>query len=93
MYVYSVIEIGNCGSNKELKTFSSLVKALTFIEQTGGVISSLETNGNWDYKEYCSEAEWAKILLDKKDLDNRYYFSKKLPYLVSGYKINRKKVY
>lgn len=93
MYIYSVIEIGSCGSNKELKTFSNLVKALTFIEQEGGVISHTKTNGVYEYKEYCSDAEWAKILLDKKDLDNKYYFSNKLPYLVSGYKINRKKVY
>ena len=92
MYVYSVIEVNLARSNEELKVFSSMVKALTFIEEMSGTISLIMGNRN-KYKEYCSEAEWAKILLSEKGLDNKLYVTNNLPSFVVGYQKKKKKVY
>jgi hypothetical protein len=93
MFVYSVIRTSSFGADKEVKTFSNLVKALTFIEQEAGPIDHIKDGENFSYKKYCSEAEWAKILLKNKDLENRIYFPQKKEYLVAGYKIHKIKVY
>ncbi len=93
MYVYSVIAMNSFGHDMELKTFSSLVKALTFIEETDGIITHIiKGKVNW-YKENCTEAKWAEILLDKKDLEHTYYFPARSPHVTNWYQINKKKVY
>lgn len=93
MYVYSVIEMNSFGHDTELKTFSNLVKALNFIEETSGTITHInKCKVNW-YKEYCTEAKWAEVLLDKKDLNSTYYFPDRSPHSVNWYHIIRKKVY
>ena len=93
MYVYNVYHVMFDGREEEVKAFSNLSKALTFIEQKAGEISHIKDHGEFTYKQYCSTAEWATEFLRNNDFTHRFYFSKHMPFLVYGYVIHKIKIY
>lgn len=83
MKIYQVLNFSDAIHCKEDKAFTSFPKALQYIEKQMGGITHIKVNkdgkyweSSWHYKKYSTDVEWAKILLDRKDLENRRYMNR-----------------
>ena len=82
MKVYRVLKYSDAIHYQEDKTFSSFPKALRYIEKQLNGITHIRDDlngkywkGTWYYKKYYSEVEWAEILTDRKNIENRKYLN------------------
>ena len=79
--VYTVTKYSDAIHYKEVKTFSNFSKAMNFIEEDGEIIEIKVEKGcywecEWFYKEYDTSVEWAKKILNRKNLENKRYITK-----------------
>lgn len=72
MKIYTVIE-NTSYNEKPIRHFTSMKKALTFINAECNGIDCISNGKRWTSKKYCDEIKWSEALLSRKNLEVAHY--------------------